>query len=332
MLDRLPLYSFNEILASVYHLYCCHDYWFYCSIPLDTQTLSSSHVFIMAPFPLTALRRPVAICITYTYEVLNFFAASMYTEGSLASLILWAIVLSLIPAYICIVDECKTTIDFAIMQEDEQKKSPIKQRILQFVETLGISKRDFYGQVGISRGTLESGSGITEDVMAKFIAKYPNINVEWLVSGHGAMFKDQQMDVPAIRTDTQQGIPLIPISAMAGFGEGDMAVLEYECERFIIPTFKDAEFLIQVKGDSMYPKYSSGDIVACKKLSLDTFFQWNKVYVLDTEQGALIKRVKNSGKEDTLLIVSDNPSYEPFELHRKHIRSVALVVGVVRIE
>lgn len=183
----------------------------------------------------------------------------------------------------------------------------------------------------IDKRTGNYPTATTETIQA-ISEMYENINLQWLLNGHGAMFKDQQMDVPAIRTDTQQGIPLIPISAMAGFGEGDMAVLEYECERFIIPTFKDAEFLIQVKGDSMYPKYSSGDIVACKKLSLDTFFQWNKVYVLDTEQGALIKRVKNSGKEDTLLIVSDNPSYEPFELHRKHIRSVALVVGVVQIE
>ena len=53
---------------------------------------------------------------------------------------------------------------------------------------------------------------------------------------------------------------------------------------------------------------------------------------MDTEQGALIKRVKDSGKDDTLLIVSDNPDYEPFELHRKHIKSIALVVGVVHIE
>ena len=119
---------------------------------------------------------------------------------------------------------------------------------------------------------------------------------------------------------------------MAGFGTGDMQVLEYECERFVIPTFHEAEFLIQVKGSSMYPKYSSGDIVACKKLPVDTFFQWNKVYVLDTVQGALIKRIKRANSEDNLLIVSDNPKYEPFELKRSEIRSVAIVIGVIRLE
>lgn len=128
------------------------------------------------------------------------------------------------------------------------------------------------------------------------------------------------------------GIPLIPIDAMAGAFNGDFKVLEYECERFVVPTFKGADFLISVKGSSMYPKYNSGDIVACKRLQLDTFFQWNKVYVLDTDHGALIKRVKKGKNENSILIVSDNPSYEPFELLRSKIYHIALVLGVIRLE
>lgn len=77
-------------------------------------------------------------------------------------------------------------------QEKEQKISPIKQRILHFAETLGISKRNFYAQVGISRGTLESKTGITEDVVAKFIAAFPDVNVEWLITGTGEMKKQHQ--------------------------------------------------------------------------------------------------------------------------------------------
>ncbi|MGL4908157.1 MAG: S24 family peptidase, partial [Bacteroidales bacterium] len=109
-------------------------------------------------------------------------------------------------------------------------------------------------------------------------------------------------------------------------------VLEYECEKFIVPTFKGAEFLIPIKGSSMQPKYNSGDIVACKKLPIDTFFQWNKVYVLDTEQGALIKRIDKGCDDEHLLIVSDNPKYSSFQLHRSKIRSLAVVIGVIRLE
>lgn len=74
------------------------------------------------------------------------------------------------------------------MQEKEQRISPIKQRILQFADTLNVSKREFYLQIGVSRGTLESKTGITEDVLAKFIAAFPDVSIEWLMQGKGDMF------------------------------------------------------------------------------------------------------------------------------------------------
>jgi hypothetical protein len=68
-----------------------------------------------------------------------------------------------------------------------QKISPIKQRILLFADTLNISKRDFYKKTGISRGTLESPTGITEETIAKFLATYQNISPEWLLTGSEPM-------------------------------------------------------------------------------------------------------------------------------------------------
>lgn len=73
------------------------------------------------------------------------------------------------------------------MQEKEQNISPIKQRILLFAASLGISKRDFYTKIGVSRGTLESKTGITEDVITKFFATYPEVSIEWLMTGRGEM-------------------------------------------------------------------------------------------------------------------------------------------------
>ena len=141
--------------------------------------------------------------------------------------------------------------------------------------------------------------------------------------------------VPLARHATKpgEGIPLIPIDAMAGALTGEQTVLEYECERYVVPVFKGADFLIPVKGSSMYPKYSSGDIVACKRVPMsDLFFQWNKVYVIDTKQGALIKRIKPGSDKDHVLIVSDNEKYDPFELPYSAINAVALVIGVIRLE
>lgn len=205
--------------------------------------------------------------------------------------------------------------------------SIVKQNILQFLDFKGISKYEFYQKTGISNGILSQSNGISEDNILKFLSYYSEINTSWLFTGKGSMLKG---DLP-IEKDFK-GIPLIPIEAMAGYGNGSIQVMEYETEHFMVPTFKGADYLIGVRGSSMYPKYNSGDIVACKHLAIDTFFQWNKVYVLDTIQGALIKRVCKGSDDNHVLIVSDNSKYDSFELHRSEIHAIAIVMGVIRLE
>ena len=165
----------------------------------------------------------------------------------------------------------------------------------------------------------------------------PEIDFDWLLTGEGPMLKSdkpkESLPVASPTDNPEEGIPLIPVSAMAGALSGEQTVLEYECERYVVPVFRGADFLIPVKGSSMYPKYSSGDIVACKRVNMSSlFFQWGKVYVIDTDQGGLIKRIKRGSDPDHILIVSDNEAYEPFELPLSSVYSVAIVLGVIRLE
>lgn len=195
------------------------------------------------------------------------------------------------------------------------------------------NKADFARFLDISPSGLSSWLARNTYDIELIFAKCEEISPDWLLTGKGNMLRINADKPVATPTNSGRGIPLIPVTAMAGFGTSEAQVLEYECERYEIPIFKEADFLIPVKGSSMYPKYSSGDIVACKKLLLqDIFFQWNKVYVLDTAQGALIKRIKKGSDKDHILIVSENEKYEPFELHISQINAVAVVIGVIRLE
>lgn len=192
--------------------------------------------------------------------------------------------------------------------------------------------------LGVAPNTITNWYGRKTFDIDVIYTRCVDININWLLTGEGNMYraeseKEENIPVAHPSDSPMEGIPLIPISAMAGAFTGEQTVLEYECERFVVPTFKGAEFLISVKGSSMYPKYNSGDIVACKRLPMDElFFQWNKVYVLDTDQGPLIKRVKPGSDKEHVLIVSDNERYEPFELPLERIYHVALVIGVIRLE
>jgi len=224
----------------------------------------------------------------------------------------------------------------------------INQRVKQVIDyyTNGVVKK-FAENIGIKQQTvnrlfvIDKRTGkypvATTDVLQKISEMY-DVNSEWLLSGYGEMLPNGAAKKELLSTSKMvlgkrnEGIPLIPINAMAGYFAGEIQINATDCDYYVVPLFKEAEFLIPVKGSSMYPKYNSGDIVACKRVPLDTFFQWNKVYVLDTEQGALVKRIKKGETDDTITIISDNPKYEPFLLQRSKIYAIAIVVGVIRQE
>lgn len=245
------------------------------------------------------------------------------------------------------------------MQENRQEKSPIKQKILLYLSKRGITEYEFYKKSGTTRGILTQNNGISEENLARFLAYAPDVNEEWLLTGRGEMLKtnstptdtppdemhssnikdkenpsdNQNNDPIFLAASPREGIPLIPFSAMAGALKGEQIVLEYECERYVVPAFNGADFLMPVKGDSMSPTYISGDIVACQRVPMSgLFFQWNKPYVLDTAQGAIIKRIKPGSDKQHVLIVSDNKEYDPFELPYEDIYAVALVIGIIRLE
>ena len=201
----------------------------------------------------------------------------------------------------------------------------------------------FARELGTSEGSVRnyiSTGSIKSDILAKIVTKY-DINPIWLLLGEGEMLRSpSQQPHQEAKTEInpslspQQGIPLIPIEAWAGSLNGeDYSIMEDECERYIVPSFKDADFLITVRGDSMTPKYYSGDIVACRKVFLsDLWFQCGKVYIIDTNQGSLLKKVRRGSSEETITLVSENPEYEPFELRKDQIYNIAIVQGVIRAE
>jgi repressor LexA len=171
------------------------------------------------------------------------------------------------------------------------------------------------------------------------IDKINGLSANWLLTGEGEMFLSPETNTDFINEPgsiyhTKHGIPLIPIEAVAGAAKGDVTALSVDSENYFIPDFNNkADFLIRVSGNSMAPKYYNGDIVACKQIPTATFIQWGKVYVLDTLQGAICKRLFEGSKKDTIKVVSENANYPPFEISLKtDVRSISIVVGVIRVE
>ena len=67
-----------------------------------------------------------------------------------------------------------------------------KARIKQFLEYKGISKNKFYVQTGLSVGFLDNGNSLVVDKLKKVFNTYPELNIEWLITGEGSMIKTKQ--------------------------------------------------------------------------------------------------------------------------------------------
>jgi len=256
------------------------------------------------------------------------------------------------------------------MQENKQEKSPIKQKILLYLEKKGITQYEFYKLTGVTRGVLGQNNGISEENLSKFLAYFKDVNITWLLTGQGSMLKDVEFtpecsaklrandyisidygtnNVSCVMSDKPEAIPfaeaarnglhpipLVTQQAAAGFGNGDFSIEEADVkEYYVIPKFKycHVDFMIEVSGLSMYPHFNSGDVIACSILRNTQFIQWNKCHVIATrEQGILVKRIMPGEDKKHLRAISDNKEYPPFDIPVDEITGIAVVVGSVGLE
>lgn len=164
------------------------------------------------------------------------------------------------------------------------------------------NKGDFAELVGVNRSALSCAM---------------NGNEKYLTDGLIAKIRGFSI---APKTLLRDEILVIPTGARAGtlcdFAE---SIKAYDCEKIISP-IKGADYAIQVTGDSMSPEYPSGSHIIIKQVNEAAFIEWGKVYVLDTENGAVIKKIHRTEQADEVKCVSINPAYESFNVNTKYIK------------
>lgn len=115
---------------------------------------------------------------------------------------------------------------------------------------------------------------------------------------------------------------LLPMSALGGSLTGFAVpgtTLE-DCEAIVSP-IENVDFAITVYGESMAPEYPSGSRILIKKIDPDIFIDWGKVYVLDTENGVIVKEIHESEKSGCVRCysINPNPKFKPFDVPLENI-------------
>lgn len=168
----------------------------------------------------------------------------------------------------------------------------------------------------------------------------------WIVNEVGSVLRSQEQSkqvyidnnivVENIKPARSLGLPRVSVEAVGGVGNNAFSFSEQDIREYIsVPSFtrRKADFIIGVSGSSMRPKYSNGDLLACRIINERSFIEWNKPHVIaTTDRGLIVKRIKKGSTEDTLTMVSEDSEYEPFEIPKEEITGIAIVVGVIRLE
>lgn len=122
----------------------------------------------------------------------------------------------------------------------------------------------------------------------------------------------------------QTGTPYFPdVNASAGLNFLSLQNKPYSVP-ISIPNVK-ADAFINVFGDSMYPKYCSGEIIGIKEIEKD-MVMFGHAYVIQMKDGeAYLKYIKKGADDQHWLLVSENDHYEPREFHLKYIDKVFII-------
>ena len=217
----------------------------------------------------------------------------------------------------------------------------INERVQMVIDSLCKgNKRAFANLVGISATVVENIVGSRKgkpsfDVLCK-ICSNSNISEAWLLTGNGSMLKsNNQLSSNRLGNEiTETPIENLLVIGMDKRNKNtdivrptDFGLKDFEMYS-VITAFPRYDFTMPIHGDSMEPEFLSGDEVACQIVNEKIYIQWGRVHILDTIDGAVIKRIYDDGER--ILCKSINPLYADFSIPKEDILHIALVVGMLR--
>ena len=186
-----------------------------------------------------------------------------------------------------------------------------------------ISLSDISEKTGIPQNTLKDfqwGDAELSEEQAEMLSQY--------VEGVREYYEENALGTPKGKPT---GYYYPEVSASAGF---DITNFNNEAIRIPIylPEFGNDVIFINVYGDSMYPKYKSGDMIGVKPVEF-LYLVFGHPYVVVFDNGDTnIKYVRKGSDDKHIVLASENPKYEPREYPLRIIRAFYTVKGCLNRE
>ena len=221
------------------------------------------------------------------------------------------------------------------------------ERIAMIISQFCESKADFARKIGERPQTVSNwvSRGAGKNVLNKILGYFPEVNVNWLLTGEGEMLNTtQQNEATPIDEPIILHVPLVSQYAQAGYlcGYADAA---YMATLPTIPYIVDHEahghyVAFEVKGDSMNDGTEEaiieGDRLLCREIMPHLWAdsklhirKWD--FVIVHKDGILVKRILDHDVEHhTITIHSLNSLYEDKVIDLADVRQIFNVVELQR--
>lgn len=204
------------------------------------------------------------------------------------------------------------------------------ERIQLIIEREGMNKTSFSKAIGLTNNVtitriINEQRNPSRSTCEKIVSAFPQYNLDWLLLGEGEMLNEEASSNSQSLNQAIKGdyiTYLLPMSALGGSLTGFAVpgtTLE-DCEAIVSP-IENVDFAITVYGESMAPEYPSGSRILIKKIDPDIFIDWGKAYVLDTENGVIVKEIHESEKDGCVRCysINPNPKFKPFDVPLENI-------------
>lgn len=179
------------------------------------------------------------------------------------------------------------------------------------------------------------------DILEKIIGdKSLNISAEWLLTGKGDMLKKDNEELVKLSIEESVtksiGVPYYENI------EGTCGIVSQFNDYKEMPTFyinyqhfNDCNAYIPVVGDSMYPQYCSGEIIAVKRIFNMEIIQWGEAYFVVTNENSnnlkTVKLVHPHEDPDKIILRASNPNFKGDTIINKtDIISMFIIKGKIK--
>lgn len=250
-------------------------------------------------------------------------------------------------------------------------ENSVKQRLISFIEYLGLSKNAFEKMCGLSTRYVSNISSSISPLKLKMISlRFPELNTAWLLTGEGQMIKSNntingdititgnnnshighqfvsndeietiEIECPkcgeTIDVPDNAVIPLIPVE-VAKAPDLNLESFRKNCpqemqEVDLRQIWGNGVFLMRVDTRAMEPEYREGTFLVLRKLPDISFARADgSAYVVDTMRPHTLFRYLSKERDGSYTLTAENDKRGPIYLQADDILNVYDIVGSFKI-